>query len=287
MTVRSNVAIKAATAAIAETAWVDIAYTDNAGAAQVAECPYNGLRLIVRRARLAESEQPALFPTWRHHSFLTDLAADTVAVDRFHRHHAVVELAIRDLKENAGLGHVPSGHFAANGAWLACAVLAHNLIRWTATLGHLVPDDQTYTVGPPGSATSPCPPGSSTAPAPSPSGPRPAGHGPPSSPSRSNISGPSSPPPADHQPDGPGAPSAPHPAADNTPITTMNPWPTTPQNQPSANHPLAKPATRQHPLAQPETVDSGLAMAREVQRFGLQPADCQRLKPSGSRKKEP
>jgi hypothetical protein len=56
-------------------------------------------------------------------------------VDREHRHHAVVELAIRDLKEGAGLSHVPSGHFSANGAWLACTVLAHNLIRWTSILG--------------------------------------------------------------------------------------------------------------------------------------------------------
>ncbi len=80
-------------------------------------------------------------PRWR-----TDLAADAVTLDRFHRHHAVVELAIWDLKENSGLGH-PSGRFAANSAWLACAVLAHNLIRWTTTLGGLTPDDQTYTVG--------------------------------------------------------------------------------------------------------------------------------------------
>ena len=56
-------------------------------------------------------------------------------VDRFHRHHAVVELAIRDLKEGAGLEHVPSGNFHANSVWLQCAVLAHNLIRWTTICG--------------------------------------------------------------------------------------------------------------------------------------------------------
>ncbi|MFK5065621.1 IS1380 family transposase, partial [Klebsiella pneumoniae] len=43
--------------------------------------------------------------------------------------------------------HLPSGVFAANGAWLACAVLAHNLLRWTVTLGDLAADDQIYTVG--------------------------------------------------------------------------------------------------------------------------------------------
>jgi hypothetical protein len=73
---------------------------------------------------------------------LTDLDGDTVTLDAFHRHHAVVELAIRDLKEGAGLEHVPSGQFFANAAWLGCAVLAHNLIRWTARIGDVHPDDQ-------------------------------------------------------------------------------------------------------------------------------------------------
>lgn len=31
---------------------------------------------------------------------------------------------------------------AAKAAWLACAVLAHNLTRWTARLGAIHPDDQ-------------------------------------------------------------------------------------------------------------------------------------------------
>ena len=31
--------------------------------------------------------------------------------------------------------HVPSGQFFANAAWLCCAVLAHDLVRWTSLLG--------------------------------------------------------------------------------------------------------------------------------------------------------
>ena len=38
--------------------------------------------------------------------------------------------------------HCPSGQFFANAAWLACGVLAHNLLRWTARLGDLQPDDR-------------------------------------------------------------------------------------------------------------------------------------------------
>jgi hypothetical protein len=136
MAVRANnSAVARVIATIDEFDWVDIDYTPD-GEAQVAECDYRGRRLIVRRTRLTEAAQARLWPQWRHFGFLTDLDGDAVALDAFHRHHAVVELAIRDLKEGAGLGHVPSGHFFANGAWLCCAVLAHNLIRWTTTLGN-------------------------------------------------------------------------------------------------------------------------------------------------------
>ena len=34
-----------------------------------------------------------------------------------------------------GLNHLPSGRFAANGAWLAVQVMAHNLARWTVRIG--------------------------------------------------------------------------------------------------------------------------------------------------------
>ena len=37
--------------------------------------------------------------------------------------------------------HVPSGNFFANAAWLCCAVLAHDLLRWTAMLGGVVQAD--------------------------------------------------------------------------------------------------------------------------------------------------
>jgi Transposase DDE domain group 1 len=79
-----------------------------------------------------------LWPDWRHFAFLTDLSGTAVALDAFHRDHARVELAIRDLKEGAGMEHVPSGQFFANAAWLCCAVLAHELVRWSALIGDVV-----------------------------------------------------------------------------------------------------------------------------------------------------
>jgi hypothetical protein len=135
MGVRMQKSVVSAISSIAESAWTPIEYTPD-GEAEVAECEYKGRRLIVRRTRLI-GRQATLWPQWRHFAFLTDLEGHAVDVDAFHREHARVELAIRDLKEGAGLEHVPSGHFFANAAWLVCAALAHDLIRWTAVLGEI------------------------------------------------------------------------------------------------------------------------------------------------------
>ena len=136
MGVRMTKGVAAAVDAIDDHAWKTLKNYPEPGVAQVAETTYDGRRLIVRRVR-AEGHQQQLIATWRHHGFLTDLAGDIETVDAFHRNHATVELAIKDLKDHA-LAHVPSGHFAANSAWLVCAAVAHNLVRWTAHLGHVV-----------------------------------------------------------------------------------------------------------------------------------------------------
>lgn len=152
ITVHQNTSVQRAIAAIPEDSWTDITYPDG-GAAQVAETVYvtgggttkraeRAVRLVVRRTRLTDPVQAQLWPDWRHHAFITNLGLAVVEMDRFHRHHATVELAIKDLKEGAGLEHCPSGRFFANAAWLACAVLAHNLVRWTARLGGVGADDR-------------------------------------------------------------------------------------------------------------------------------------------------
>lgn len=147
ITVRMHKNMKAAIASIDEAAWIDIDYT-LAGQAQVAETIYTSgkgkkqrtVRLVVRRTRLTDKAQRRLWPDWRHHAFITsDETIDPVEADRFHREHAVVELAIRDLKEGAGLEHIPSGHYHANAAWLACAVLAHNLGVWSTIIAGAEP----------------------------------------------------------------------------------------------------------------------------------------------------
>jgi hypothetical protein len=139
MAVKANTkGVSRAIGAIEEAAWRAIGYTEG-GEAQVAATDYKGRRLIVRRTRLTDPRHAQLWPDWRHFAFLTDLDGDAVALDEFHRAHATVELDIRDLKEGAGLEHLPSGSFFANGAWLQCTVLAHNLVRWTMTIGEPAP----------------------------------------------------------------------------------------------------------------------------------------------------
>jgi hypothetical protein len=122
-------------AQIPETDWQPVADYPATGICELAETTLQGERLIVRRVHLhAQEEQTELFTYWRHFAFLTNREEDMHEVDREHRQHAEVELAIRDLKDQA-LAHFPSGRFAANAAWAVIACLAHNLQRWTGQLG--------------------------------------------------------------------------------------------------------------------------------------------------------
>jgi hypothetical protein len=100
--------------------------------AQIAETQFGARRLIVRRVRTLD-RQGQLLPTWELFSFLTNRTDPLGVVEVEHRQHAVVEQAIRDLKDQA-LAHFPSGHYFANAAWTVIAALAHNLARWTQTI---------------------------------------------------------------------------------------------------------------------------------------------------------
>ena len=143
VTIRQHRSVRALIEAIPEDAWTPIPYWMEGGA-DVAEIGYTPFaaekdalpaRLIVRRVRPTPGSQLALFTAYAYHPFITDREGDTLTLEADHRRHAEVENAIRDLKEGVGLNHLPSGRFAANGAWLAGAVIAHNLARWTARIG--------------------------------------------------------------------------------------------------------------------------------------------------------
>jgi hypothetical protein len=162
VTVRMDKAVKAAITTVPDDAWTTIEYTDAVfdeasqrwiSRAEVAEIGFTAFaaqkkadhvpgRLVVRRIPDFNAEknkaagQDTLFDTWRFHAFFTTTEAavlDTVAADKTHRHHAVIEQVHADLK-SAALAHLPSGVFTANAAWLVLAVIAFNLTRTAASL---------------------------------------------------------------------------------------------------------------------------------------------------------
>ena len=143
ITLRQSPATRRLIEAIPEDAWIPIPYWIDGGA-DVAETTYTPFadqkdavpaRLIVRRVRPTPGSQLALLTLYDHHAFITDRAGEMLELEADHRRHAEIENAIRDLKYGMGLNHLPSGKFAANGAWLAVQVMAHNLARWTARIG--------------------------------------------------------------------------------------------------------------------------------------------------------
>jgi hypothetical protein len=131
--VRQQKHVKAAITAIPEQDWEPLEDYPESGEAQIAQTMLGRQRLIVRRTRLIGA-QAELWPDWRHFAFLTNRTDAIELVESEHREHAVVELAIRDLKDQA-LAHFPSGKFLANAAWTVIGALAHNLLRWTTLIG--------------------------------------------------------------------------------------------------------------------------------------------------------
>ncbi len=143
ITIRQHKNLRHLIEAIPEPDWTPIPYWMD-GAADVAETTYTPfeseadaapVRLIVRRVKPTPGSQLALFAYYSYHGFITDRDGETLELEADHRRHAEIENAIRDLKYGVGLNRLPSGRFAANAAWLAVQVMAHNLARWTARIG--------------------------------------------------------------------------------------------------------------------------------------------------------
>ena len=142
ITVRQHRSLRNLIEAIPETDWRSIPYWMDGGAdvAEAEDTPFHTqpgavpVRLIIRRVRPTPGSQLALFANYSYHAFITDRQGDVLELEADHRRHAEVENAIRDLKYGVGLNHLPSGRFAANGAWLAVQVMAHNLARWTGRI---------------------------------------------------------------------------------------------------------------------------------------------------------
>ncbi len=159
ITARMTPNIQNAIATIPDTSWETIEYTDAlfdentqrwTSSAEVAEIPLVAFaskkeadqvpgRLVVRRIpelNKKDLDQPGLFDLYRFHAVFTTADSgliDTVAADKTHQQHAIIEQVNADLK-NSALAHMPSGKFTANAAWLVLAVMAFNLTRTAGTI---------------------------------------------------------------------------------------------------------------------------------------------------------
>jgi hypothetical protein len=156
VTVPMHRKVRTAITAIPEGAWTPVTYPRAIwdedqdrliSDAQVAEVPYTAFasrksqaitaRLIVRRVRDLNCQAPAgqgeLLTAWRYHALLTDSPFEMIQAEAQHRDHAIIEQVFADLTDGP-LAHLPSGHFPANAAWLACAAICHNLTRAAGTL---------------------------------------------------------------------------------------------------------------------------------------------------------
>jgi Transposase DDE domain group 1 len=131
--VRLQAPVRHAIEAIEEHAWQTLADHPETSVARIAETVLAGRRLVVRRVGTLEA-QGELLPSWEHYPFVTNRSEPLASVEQEHRQYAVVELCIRDLKDQA-LAHFASGRFFANAAWSVIARLAPNLLRWTGVLG--------------------------------------------------------------------------------------------------------------------------------------------------------
>jgi hypothetical protein len=114
-------------------AWTTLLDYPPTSIAQIAETTLGGRRVVVRRVRSLD-RQGELLPSSEAVSLPHQRTELRSVVEAEHRQHAVVELAIRDLEEQA-LAHRPSGRFFANPAWTVIAAPGHNLLRRTSVLG--------------------------------------------------------------------------------------------------------------------------------------------------------
>ena len=99
-------------------------------------------RYVVKRIAISPGEQAELESTGYHYWALVtnDHVADAAALESEHRHTALVESGVRELKENFGLSVLRKHGFMANWAWLLIVATGLNLCRWTQLLGELGSD---------------------------------------------------------------------------------------------------------------------------------------------------
>lgn len=137
-----NSNITAICAQIPDECWVPCVDKDSG---EVAEFGYrmhdarHFRRYVVKRIPIEVGEQVTLEAGAFHYWVLVtnDHDASAPGLESEHRHKALVEGGMRELKSNFGLHALRKHGFMANWAWLLLVCLGHNLCCWTQQLGRL------------------------------------------------------------------------------------------------------------------------------------------------------
>lgn len=91
-------------------------------------------RFVVIRRPIAEenSDQLTLFTMgkYSYQVIVTNLKLKPINLWKFYNGRAVVELIIKELKEDYPLAKIPTKHFAANEAYFHLLLFAYNLVNW-------------------------------------------------------------------------------------------------------------------------------------------------------------
>jgi hypothetical protein len=93
-------------------------------------------RLVIRRQRIEESNQGELFETWRYRFVISNMSKRHSAEDvvKLTYQRCDQENIIEQLQNGVAAMAMPTGGFLANGAYLICARVAHNLKSWLAQI---------------------------------------------------------------------------------------------------------------------------------------------------------
>lgn len=93
-------------------------------------------RMLLRRERLPESEQPTLLEAfrYRYHAIVTNREEAVTELVPEHLQRATAENFIRETKYGLSLDRFPCGEFHANWAYLTIGMLAYNLVSWIKRL---------------------------------------------------------------------------------------------------------------------------------------------------------
>lgn len=139
ITARQTAPLMRAIGAVPEEAWAPLPGKPGVWVSETRYTPHGWpreYRMLLRRERLPESDQPTLLEEvrYRYHAIVTNREGAVTVLVPEHLLRATTENFIRETKYGLSLDRFPCGEFHANGAYLTIGMLAYNLVSWIKRL---------------------------------------------------------------------------------------------------------------------------------------------------------